>query len=157
MNDQPKSKTLIVIIAILLLANIGTLSYFLLKSGERKGYDRHGYVSNYLKKEIGFSDNQLKKYDSISKVHRNEIRSTFMTLSPERKKIFTQLAAASFSDSGIQSAAAQIHEHQKLFEINMLKHLKDVRDICTGEQKKLFDTGFYKIMDRRSDGRKDKN
>jgi len=154
MNDQPKSKILIIIIFSLLIANIVLIAFLLLNNKQkdkRERGDRNAYVIDYLQNEVGFNKEQLARYDSLSKYHREHVKSTFKEISENRKTILHTLASADFSDSAINSAANSIHERQKTLELNMLKHLKEIRDICTEEQRSRFDTGFYKIFGRRGE------
>lgn len=158
-NAQPKNKMLVIIIAILLIANIATLSFFLLNRNERQKAgrtDRKGQITEFLKKNVGFSDEQLSRYDTLSRQHRSKMRMILDSLGPGREDIFRNVASQSFSDSAISAAAAAIADQQKAFETKMLRHLKDIRNICTPAQQQVFDTGFYKIISRRGDPKKDK-
>ncbi|MBS1742710.1 MAG: periplasmic heavy metal sensor [Bacteroidetes bacterium] len=164
MNEKPKSKILVSIIGILLVANIVMLSFLIWKNdadrkqriNERDNNSRSKAVKEYLRKEIGFSETQLADYDSLSKKHRQELKTVFNSLAAERKKTFKILADASFSDSAIEQAAAVIHASQPDLEKGMLTHLKDIRNLCTPEQKTRFDSSFYKIFGRRGDSHKEK-
>lgn len=160
MNTQPKSKVLLLIIGILLLANIATLSFFLLnkcshsKTGKQ---DRVDMVAAYLKREVGFNEAQLAKYDTLSKIHRSEMKPAYDSIASKREMVLKQLGANQFMDSSMNTAAAGIAAQQQSFETRMFNHLKDIRAICTPAQKLIFDTGFYKIISRRGEGRKNKN
>ncbi len=160
MNEQPKSKVLIMIIGILLVANIALLALFLWgtngKKDVEKRKDRSNYVSEYLEKEVGFNTAQLARYDSLSKKHREEMKAFFTDLSSKRKKTFDALAASSFSDSAIANAASEMHDRQNGLELGMLKHLREIRNICNQDQLTRFDTGFYKIFGRRGETHKEK-
>jgi periplasmic protein CpxP/Spy len=159
MNEQPKSKVLIIIIGILLIANIIMLAFFMLNKhtdNKQTRRDKKMYVNDYLKKEIGFNEAQMAKYDSLGKQHHEKIRSAFNKLSAERKTILAELATADFSDSAINNAANHMHDQQRTLELNMLMHIKDIRNICTGEQRPRFDTGFYKIFGKRGETHKEK-
>jgi hypothetical protein len=158
MNEQPKSKVLIIIIGILLIANIVMLGFFMF-GGHKEKKDRSGknsYVGEYLEKEVGFNAAQLNRYDSLSKRHRDEMKATFAEFSSRRKEILKGIAAASFSDSAITKAANDLHERPAMLELSMLRHLKDIREICTQDQLRRFDTGFYKIFGRRGETHKEK-
>ena len=149
MNEQPKSKVLVIIIGILLIANIVMLGFFITGGDHNQKRERSGknsYVGEYLEKEVGFNANQLTRYDSLSKRHREQLKATFGELSAKRKKTFETLAAASFSDSAINNAANEMHGRQAVLELSQLRHLKEIREICTEDQLRRFDTGFYKIF-----------
>jgi capsular polysaccharide biosynthesis protein len=157
MNTQPKNKMLIIIIAILLIANIVTLSLLLLNKNSRGSRpDRKAQLTAFLKNDVGFSADQVARYDTISKSHRAKLKSIFDNMSMERENIFKEVASQNFSDSGINIAAKSIAAQQMVFETEMLFHLKDIRNICTPAQRPVFDTGFYKIIAKRGDGRKAK-
>ncbi|MEO8769789.1 MAG: periplasmic heavy metal sensor [Ferruginibacter sp.] len=160
MNEQPKSKVLIIIIGILLIANIVMLGFFLAGAGDhnqkREHSGKNSYVGEYLEKEVGFNADQLARYDSLSKLHREEMKATFGELSTKRKRTFEALAAASFSDSAINNAANEMHDRQAVLELSQLRHVKEIRDICTEGQLRRFDTGFYKIFRKRSETHKEK-
>ncbi|MFT3909901.1 MAG: hypothetical protein QM737_10780 [Ferruginibacter sp.] len=158
MNEQPKNKVLIIIIGILLVANIIMLAFFIFGNQKEKKdrSSRDSYVIEYLEKEVGFNAAQLARYDSLSKQHREQLRSVFNELSTGRKKNFKSLVEASFSDSAIDKAADDMHEQQKALELNMLKYLREVRNICTATQMATFDTGFYKIFGKRGSSHKEK-
>ena len=149
MNEQPKSKVLVIIIGILLIANIVMLGFFIAGGDHNQKRERSGknsYVGEYLEKEVGFNAEQLDRYDSLSKRHQHEMKANFTELSLKRKKIFEALAVASFNDSAINSAANAMHDRPAILELSMLRHLKEIRDICSQEQLRRFDTGFYKIF-----------
>ena len=157
MNTQSKNKTLIIIIGILLIANIATLSFFLMnkhKGGMHGHPDKREMITAYLKKDVGFTPQQLDVYDTMSKEHRSAMRTAFDDMAIHREEIFRQLALQGFSDSALDNAAAAIAIQQKSFELMMLHHLKDIRNICSPAQRPVFDTGFYKIISKRGEGRK---
>lgn len=161
MNEQPKSKLMVLIIGGLLLANVVLLSILLLrgqhqKQPNRERNDKAAFIGDYLKQEVGFTDAQMATYDSLSKKHRLKVKEDFRELANDRKNILSGLSAASFTDSAIAIAATALHDRQKQFELNMLHHVRDIRNICTDEQRAKFDTGFYKIFGRRGEPKKEK-
>ncbi|HPH83963.1 MAG TPA: hypothetical protein PLC48_00835 [Ferruginibacter sp.] len=156
MNEHPKSKTLLIIIGILLVANIVMLAFFLLDNPEHNKADRTDkktYISNYLKKDVGFSDKQLVQYDTISNRQRAEMKLQFEEIRKKKEQIFRQMVPMNFSDSAIELAAAAITNEQKIFERKMLQHLREIRNLCDTDQIARFDSGFYKIIGKRSEKR----
>lgn len=152
MNKQPQNKILILIIGILLVANIATLTFFLLNTGEKPvaaKNDRKAMITNFLQKEVGFTKDQMSRYDTMSKLHRQEMRKSFDGMSAQRERVFKELAIRDFHDSAIHVAASEISSQQKEFELLMLRHMNNIRSICTPEQRTAFDSGFYKIISKR--------
>ncbi len=152
MNKQPQNKILILIIGILLAANIATLTFFLMNTGEKTSsakYDRKAMIMSFLEKEVGFSKEQMSRYEEMSKLHRQEMRKSFDGMSTQRERVFKDLAINNFNDSAIQVAAGDISSQQKEFELLMLRHMNGIRSICTPEQRPAFDSGFYRIISKR--------
>jgi Spy/CpxP family protein refolding chaperone len=152
-NDQNRSKVLITIIGILLVANIALVSFFLLKKDggkPEKRPDRKTMIANFLKEEIGFSTLQLQQYDSLSTGHSERIKNMFDSLRSNKDKQFKLLALANFSDSAMNHIAEQSGETQKMMELKMFNHLKKIRLLCTPEQLPAFDSLFVKVLNRRN-------
>ena len=148
MNTQSKSKIVIIVIGSLLAANIILLSVFLINKQDGKRSDRKSPMSAYLQNEIGFSDEQMAEFETIKIEHRSQVKELFDKIRNNKELAFKELGTKSFSDSAIINAATYAATQQKELEINMLKHIKDIRNICTPPQKAKFDNGFYKIMNR---------
>ncbi|MFM6924376.1 MAG: Spy/CpxP family protein refolding chaperone [Ferruginibacter sp.] len=157
-NTQNKSKVFVAIIVILMIANIALVSFFLLKkdNGRRdKHEDRKAMIANFLKNEIGFSTGQLQRYDTLSNQHRDNIRKMFDSLRSSKDKQFKQLSAGNFSDSVMNTVAEQSAVSQKMMELQMFNHLKNIRLLCTPEQLPRFDSLFPKVLNKRGgDARK---
>ena len=157
-NNQNRNKVFLTIIGILLVANIAMVSFFLLKKdgGKReKRPDRKTMIANFLKTEIGFSTAQLQQYDTLSTKHTENMKSIFDSLRSSKDKQFKVLTAADFNDSVMNSIADQSAVTQKIMELKMFNHLKNIRMLCTPEQQPKFDSLFVKVLNRRGgDARK---
>jgi Spy/CpxP family protein refolding chaperone len=151
-NKQNRSKVFIAIIAILLVANIAMVSFFLMKKdGARreKKPEWKTVISGFLKTEIGFDTVQLKQYDSLSNRHKDNMKKMTDSLRTTKDKQFKELAAANFSDSAMNTVADRSAATQKAMELRMFNHLKKIRLLCTPEQQPKFDSLFGKVLNRR--------
>ncbi len=156
-TQQNKSKVLITIIGILLIANIALVSFFLLKKDGRKHekrMDRKTVIGNFLKIEIGFNDAQMQQYESISTGHSKYMKTMFETTRNSKDKQFKELTSTNFSDSIMNSIAEQSATSQKALELQMFNHLKQVRALCTVEQLPKFDSLFVKVLNKRGADRR---
>ncbi|MEO5889210.1 MAG: hypothetical protein ABIQ31_03100 [Ferruginibacter sp.] len=156
-NDRNKSKVFLLVIAILLIANIGMLIFFLQKKGpgnDNGRPDKKTFIVNLLKNEIGFSAGQLVQYDTLSSRHRQKVGGLYENIRNNKVSQFKKLAAADFSDSSISEVVDQSTTSQKIVEINMFNHIRSVRQICTAEQLPKFDSLFVKIFNWRDEARK---
>lgn len=158
-NTTNKSKVLLLIIAILVIANIAMLSFVLGKKDAPKQTsrpDRKAHISAFLKDEIGFDQQQLQQFDTLSNRHRKNMGLMFDKIRNNKTDQFRQLVIGNFTDSAINSIAEQSITNQKAMEIRMLTHIRNVRLICKPGQVAKFDSGFGKILARRNE-KKGKN
>ena len=157
-NKQNRSKVFLTVIAILLVANIAMLTFFLMKKDNgrnEKRPDRKTVIADFLKKEIGFNEAQLQQYDTLSDKHRENMKKMFENLRGSKDNQFKQLTSGNFTDSIITSVADQSAASQKIMELQMFNHLKSIRMLCTAEQLPKFDSLFVKVLNRRGgEGRK---
>ena len=146
-NENRSNKIIIIVIALLLIANIVTLTLLL---GNKK-YDhdnRRNIMRNYLKNEIGFSAAQLNFFDSVKNRQSLDVKPMFDEMRIHKQLNLKSIGVQNFSDSSIVSAIEYAATQQKNLEMKMLNNLKEIRNLCTPQQRALFDTGFYKVMSR---------
>ena len=146
--ENPSNKIFIIVIALLLIANIGTLTLLLTTDKKTDYGDRKNSMRNYLKNEIGFSDAQLVAFDTVNSKHRAEVKPMFDEMRTHKKLNLKNIGAQNFSDSSMIVAADYATVQQEKLEIKMLSQLKVIRNLCTPQQRAIFDTGFYKTMSR---------
>ncbi len=147
-TENPSNKIFIIVITLLFIANIGTLT-LLLSTDKKTDYDdRRNSMRNYLKNEIGFSDAQLNAFDTVKSNHRAEVKPMFDEMRTRKQLNLRNIGAQNFSDSSIIIAADYAAAQQEKLEMKMLSQLKVIRNLCTLQQRAIFDTGFYKMMSR---------
>ena len=150
-TNHTSNRIFIIIIALLLIANIATLAMLLSnKSGHRE--DHKSVMRGYLKNEIGFSDLQMLRFDSIKKLQHQQSKDIFEAMKLKKRENLKQLGMQGFSDSAVNAAADGAAVEQRKAEFQFLHHLKNVRNLCTPAQQAVFDTGFYKVMTKPSAG-----
>ncbi len=146
-TENSSNKIFIIVIALLLIANIVTLSLFF--TGKKpETDDRKNTMRNYLKNEVGFSAAQLVAFDTVKSRQRAQAKLMYDEIRERKQNNLKKIGIDKFSDSTLKNAALYAASQQKDMEMNMLQHLKDIRNLCTPPQRAIFDTGFYKIMVR---------
>ena len=77
MSTTSKNKILLITVVVLLLTNIAMLFLFLNKGPEKRDPrgGREAMMTEFLQKEIGFSPQQIQQYDSLSKQHREKMKT----------------------------------------------------------------------------------
>ena len=157
MSSSSKTKLLVTAVIFLLLTNIAMLVFFLCCKGPGKR-DAHGgkeaMMRFFLQKDIGFTAEQMQQYDTLSKLHQARVRPSFEEMKNNREQEMKELASNGFSDSAISLTATKSSAKQKEMLEKMFQHFRDIRQLCTAEQRPKFDSLFYKVFNRKDDKRK---
>lgn len=158
MSTTSKNKILVGAVIILLLTNIAMLYFFLNKQPAKKPprSGREAQMVDFLTKEIGFTTQQLQQYDSLSKQHKEKVKTSFDELRANKEQLYKQLGTQAFGDSSIEEVAVKSAAMQKEMELRMLQHFKAIRQLCTPEQQPKFDSLFYEVWSRKPDNKKKK-
>lgn len=151
MNSLTKNKALVSIIIFLLITNIAMLLFFLElnKPVQRNGHgrDQNG-MSGMLQKDVGFTKEQLDSYQALRKEQFEKGHPLFDDLRNAKMDFYNLIYTAQVSDSSVNKAADLIAEKQEMLDLQMFKHLKMVRNICTPDQLQKFDSTIKKVLIR---------
>lgn len=145
MERLAKNKLLILLVGILLLANIIMLSFWLFKPKSQNhnnsgNKNSKGMVSGFLKKDLNFTDDQLKRFDTLRSAHFERIKPFYKELNNSKEVLFSQTYSS--DSSAIDSLANEIGKRQADIDKNFLNHFRQIRELCTEEQKPAFDSLF---------------
>ena len=157
MMMERKVRSLGFIAAFLLVTNIIMLIFFLgINDSKKTLHLKDGLVGNYLKKDIGFSENQMQQYRSLRKNDMDSMKSFFTDLHTAKDSFYRFVTFPS-TDSELITYGREIGNKQMSLDIQMLAHFKKVRALCTAEQKIKFDSSFKTVISKITAGRMRKN
>lgn len=151
-NKQNRNKIFLAIIGILLVANIVMVSFFIMKKDggrHEKKTEWKTIISGFLKNEIGFDTLQLQQYDSLSDMHKDNMKKMMDSLRIPKEKQFKELALLNFSDSAMNAIADKSAATQRAMELRTFNHLRKIRLLCKPEQLPKFDSLFGKVLNRK--------
>jgi len=155
-NNTNQRKILLISFTILLAVNIVLLSFLLFKkegnSKEHNRPDRKAMISNFLKTDVGFDQNQLLQYDTASNMYRSKMKSLFESLGTNKNDQLKKLVEGNFNDSIIQKLGEESAANHKTMEANKLVHIRNIRALCKPNQLAAFDSLFTKVFGRREEG-----
>ena len=151
MLNQTKNKILVIIIAVLLLINIGMI-VFMSKAHDKTSLhnDLKAAMPQFLQTDIGFSSTQMQQYDSLSCIYNTKFKKSMDALRKSRQLEFKKLAGTAFSDSSMDTIALTSTEDKQILEVDLLKYTKDIRKICTPDQQSKFDSLLYKVLNKKN-------
>ena len=151
MNNDKKTRSLIMIIIFLLITNIAMLIFFVMqgKPTERRqrNHESNG-MYNSLQDEVGFSKDQLDQYKEMREGQMKKAHPMFDEVREAKKDFYALISSGQVSDSLINADADSIAQKQKHLDLQMFGYFKNVRAICTDSQKQKFDTLMKKVVVR---------
>jgi periplasmic protein CpxP/Spy len=141
------NKVLVFIIAVLLLSNVAMLFFFLRKEKkeDRPKQTPREYMVEKLKKEVGFTDDQVAKYMELSDKHKQTMKPLFKEIHMA-KDSFYKLLRQEPSDSLLNHFLGEIGEKQKTIDQKIFNHFLSLKHICTPEQLPKYDTVVQHVI-----------
>ena len=153
MNNNTKTKTLVTIIVFLLITNIAMLIFFIMSNGpiEKKQRNQQNGMYNSLKNDVGFSKEQLDKYQLLRKEQIGKVRPLFNEVRNAKKDFYGLIYSENIPDSLINADADSIAQKQKSLDMQMFGYFQNIRNICKPDQIQKFDSTLKKEVVRMVD------
>jgi len=147
------NKTLVVIIAILLLSNIALL-YFLTRCRKdctpeqppKENTNFRKMMMKRLKEEVGFDTTQIAKYEASSKIHKESMKPLFAELTNAKDSLYKLLLQPLPSDSSKNYYLQRIGEKQQAIDLRIFNHFYNLRQECTEVQRPKFDSVVQDVI-----------
>lgn len=153
-----RTKILLFLVGILLLANIVMLVFFVGKKSPEKppashygGRSRSEVMRELLRDSVGFSQQQLAQFDQLRQTHRESVKQLFDEMRIAKLGFYKLTAPA--DSAALSTAAEAIAQKQKQLDLTFFKHFQDVRQLCTPDQTARYDSLVQKIVRRMVSGR----
>lgn len=150
-KETKKYRALISIIIFLLVTNFAMLLFFIIldKPADRRSKDRtENGMSNSLKQDVGFSNDQLDQYQALRTLQRKNVKPLFDKVRKSKIDFYELLYLQNVSDSTLAADADSIAQTQKELDLQMFNHFKKIRNICTADQLEKFDSTIKKVIIR---------
>ena len=151
MNQTAKTKSLVTIIIFLLITNIVMLVFFIFlsKPADRKprNHETNGMYTS-LQNEVGFSKEQLDKYQLLRKEQMEKVKPLFNEVRNAKKDFYALIYSSNVPDSLIKADADAIAQKQKTLDMQMFSYFKNIRNICVPDQTQKFDSVIKKVVVR---------
>lgn len=147
--NRSKNKVLLLVIAILLVSNIVMLA-FLFGSKEPKKTEQQqrpvGGISEYLKKDVGFTEQQSQQFEILRKEHRAKMQPIFEDLRKTKLDFYLRLNDSTLLNDSLFTTGRIIGDKQTNLDVQIFNHFRNVRALCTPEQRPKFDSLYPTII-----------
>lgn len=155
MKVLTKTKSLVFIIILLLITNVALMIFFMVKHkpGEKGYRDREqSGMYNSLQKEVGFSEDQLKQYQTLRKEQFQKLKPLFNEVRKSKENFYSLLYVENPTESLINAVADSIGQNQKILDLQMFTYFQKIRNTCTPGQLPKFDSTIKKVVLRMMGG-----
>lgn len=144
-----KTKALVSIIIFLLITNIAMLIFFIASNKQvKKSNHESSGMYNALQTEVGFTKDQLTKYQELRKEQIQKVKPLFNEVRTAKKDFYALIYLPDITDSLVNADADSIAQKQKTLDLQMFSYFKTVRNLCTPGQTEKFDTTLKKEVAR---------
>jgi len=147
MNQLSRNKILLIIIAVLLVSNVAMLVLFFRMNPAATETKRPGF-SERLKKEVGFSEQQMSVYEPRRDAFWNSLGQRYALIKTTKEEFYSHMYHPDVPDSVLESKAEVIGKQQKDLDLYVIRHFKEVRKLCTPEQLPKYDSLLPYIIER---------
>lgn len=139
---------LVSVFALIMLLLNGILLFKLYKGGTDEPQRPRGNEKpkNMIIRELGFDDGQAAKFEELIKDHKRGSKKIHDQLRDTRERYFGTLKyAVDANDKDLLELNGDMARlHKELNELNY-QHFKDIRDLCTPEQREKFNALLDKL------------
>jgi protein CpxP len=155
MTTEKKIRSLILIIAFLIVTNIVMLLFFVFSKPcvHNPPPKDENLVATFLQNEIQFDEKQMDLYQNIRKNDFDKAKPAFEALRNAKNSFYQNIHKDDVPDSVIKKSASIIGKRQINVDMLMLKHFKNVRKLCTEQQLPKFDSLFKNVIAKITAGR----
>ena len=145
-----KNKFLGIVLVFLVIANLVTLGIFwyykIHKSQQGPPEQGGGNASAFIIKQVGFNAAQQKQYAELVKQHRLKVRSIRDELHIAKDQFFDMLSDTTVTAMQVDAASSNIGKLEKEVDVLTFEHFRQVRHLCTPEQKVKLDNCIKQVM-----------
>jgi len=146
MKQFTQNKFLVLLVAILLVANLCLMLYFFVFK-DRHAPESHP-VSDLMQKELGLNADQTEKFKQLRDQHRAAVKPVVDEMKRLKDSLYNLLQNPQANDSAAKVIARRIGEKQEEWEILIYHHFEKVRAICDSSQLPKLDTLVHRMINK---------
>jgi len=146
MKQFTQNKFLVLLVAILLVANLCLMLYFFVFK-DRHAPESHP-VSDLMQKELGLNADQTEKFKQLRDQHRAAVKPVVDEMKRLKDSLYNLLQNPQANDSAAKVIARQIGEKQEEWEMLIFHHFEKVRAICDSSQLPKLDTLVHRMINK---------
>jgi Spy/CpxP family protein refolding chaperone len=149
MDYLKKNRLLILIIAVLLLVNVGTISFILFFRGEGDrfpGKKGRGAVVAFIEKELHLSDAQKEQFARLREEHFGKTETLMREQHEARKAMLGLLREDTVDVNEMHRMAAVMGQKETELAVSTFEHFRALRSLCSPDQQREFDAIIQDVL-----------
>lgn len=139
-----KQTILIVLLIVLFLSNVFFIFHHVGRFGHKDYKSRFSMVE-----ELNFNQEQQEAYNTMKNAHFEKMKSYSKRISELKQKMYCNVGEEEISETFLDSVADLIAAEEKNKDLEMYKHIRDVREICNDKQKAQLSKIINDAIERR--------
>jgi len=148
MKQFTQNKLLVLLVAVLLIANLGLMFYFFVFRNEHRSDPPSSRpVSDFVQKQLGFNADQVAKFQQLRDEHKQAVKPIIDDIRNLKDSLYNLLQKPQ-DDSMAVNLIDKIGERQKDWELMIFHHFQKMRAICDSSQLPKFDTLVHRMATR---------
>jgi hypothetical protein len=150
MKQFTQNKLLVLLVAVLLIANLGLMLWFFVF---RNNHDKHQPprpVADFIQKQLGFNSDQAAKFQQLRDQHKEAVKPVMEDMKKLKDSLYSLLQKPQLDDTMAVNLIDRIGEKQKEWELMIFHHFQKLRAICDSSQLPKFDTLVHRMVTRES-------
>ena len=148
MKQFTQNRFLVLLVAILLIANLGLMLYFFAFRHKDEGGRMAPRVSDFVQKQLGFNADQSERFQKLWDQHKEEIKPVLEDMKKLKDSLYNLLKSPQTNDSAAVALSERIGQKQKEWELMIFHHFQKVRAICDSSQLPKFDSLVHQMVNR---------
>ena len=148
MKQFTQNKLLVLLVAVLLIANLALMFYFFVFRSEHKPDPPSSHpVSDFVQKQLGFNADQAARFQQLVSDHKQAVKPVIDDIKKLKDSLYNLLQKPQ-DDSMAVNLIDKIGERQKDWELMIFHHFQKVRAICDSSQLPKFDSLVHRMAIR---------
>ncbi len=147
MKQFTQNKFLVLLVAILLIANLGLMLYFFAfreRQSSTRQQSRGG--SDFMEKQLGFNADQAARFHELRDQHKEAVKPLIDQMKRLKDSLYTLLRDPQANDSVVADLTKRIAEEQEKWELMIFHHFQKLRAICDSNQLPKFDSLVHHMI-----------
>lgn len=139
-----KQTILIVLLIVLFLSNVFFIFHHVGRFGHKDHKSRFSMVE-----ELNFNQEQQEAYNTMKNAHFEKMKSYSKRISELKQEMYYNVGEEEISETFLDSVTDLIAAEEKNKDLEMYKHIRDVREICNDKQKAQLSKIINDAIERR--------